>query len=161
MKFPVLFLKLTSRGNFSADAEGKIPADLPQNAPSLRRPLLIWIRSPADQLQVVAIPPFEIDKLQRRDVSHPTVLPPAKAKPRKRSRLPKPQIRWEKLSGCASLISLALGFPILGILSLLNRPRPDLMHIATDATFCNVAGVASMLVGGLFLVVALLYSNRL
>lgn len=71
-------------------------------------------------------------------------------------RLLKRQTLQKILTGM-SLISLALGFSIVGILVIVNRHQADLQGLTAGSSIAMVGGISAMLVGTAFLVAACLH----
>ena len=68
----------------------------------------------------------------------------------------------KRISACVSLVMLALGFSLLGILSFLNMAQGKLPITSDLQENCCLAGSAvSVLVGAIFLVAACIYWSRL
>jgi hypothetical protein len=60
-----------------------------------------------------------------------------------------------------SLIMLALGFSLLGVLSFINRLQGELaIASVVEQNFCLAGSVVSVLAGATFLIVACLYWRR-
>jgi hypothetical protein len=67
----------------------------------------------------------------------------------------------KRTSAGISLLMLALGFSLLGILSFITRPQAELAIVSGVEQNCCVAGsVASVLAGTIFLVAACIYWRR-
>jgi hypothetical protein len=67
----------------------------------------------------------------------------------------------KRISAGISLVMLALGFSVLGILSFLHRARGELAIASDLEENCRVAGSAvSVLAGAIFLVAACIYWSR-
>jgi hypothetical protein len=65
------------------------------------------------------------------------------------------------ISAGISLALLALGFFLLGLLSLINRPQGGLtIASALENNFCVVGSVVSILAGVVFLVATCIYWSR-
>jgi len=67
----------------------------------------------------------------------------------------------KRISAGVSLVMLALGFSLLGILSFMNRLQGDLVVASALEENCCVAGSAlSVLAGVIFFVAACIYWSR-
>ena len=68
----------------------------------------------------------------------------------------------KRIAAGVSLIMLALGFLLLGILSFMNRLRGELaVGSALEKNCCIAGSVVSVLAGAIFLVAACIYWSRL
>ena len=66
----------------------------------------------------------------------------------------------KRLSASVSLVMLALGFSLLGILSFFNSLQGELAFAsAADQKYCVAGGAVSVLTGAIFLVAACLYGR--
>lgn len=73
----------------------------------------------------------------------------------------KPMLNLKRISAGLSLVMLALGFFLLGILSFIQRPQGELAMASALEKSCVVAGSAvSVLAGAIFLFAACIYWNR-
>jgi hypothetical protein len=63
----------------------------------------------------------------------------------------------EKTATGISLVSLAVGFSILGTLIIANRDQADLSGISGGSSIAIVGGISAILVGTVFLVAAYLH----
>jgi hypothetical protein len=72
------------------------------------------------------------------------------------NRLPRRQT-LQKISTGLSLISLALGFSIFGMLIIVNRHQADLNGLSGESSVATVGGIGAILVGTAFLVAACLH----
>jgi hypothetical protein len=71
------------------------------------------------------------------------------------------QGRLQKISAGISLIILSLAFSFLGLLSLFNKPHPDLANVRFVDSASWIAGSsASLLTGTTFLVACCVYWRR-
>src|SRR5262249_91843 len=71
------------------------------------------------------------------------------------------RVGLKKISGGVGLTILGLGFPILGLLSLINGSQRNLSKVAgIDVILCDAAGIASLLVGAGFLIITYCYWRR-
>ena len=67
----------------------------------------------------------------------------------------------KRIAAGVSLIMLALGFLLLGILSFMNRLQGELaVGSALEKNCCVAGSVVSVLAGGIFLVAACIYWSR-
>jgi hypothetical protein len=66
--------------------------------------------------------------------------------------------RFQKISAGISLFILALGFSLIGLVSLVCPPLSG--DALTSAMSCSIGGWASMAVASVFLFAAFLYWNR-
>ena len=70
----------------------------------------------------------------------------------------KPMLNHKRISAGLSLVVLALGFSLLGILSFLNGPQGELaMPSALEKNFVVVGSAVSVLAGAIFLFAACRY----
>ena len=70
-------------------------------------------------------------------------------------------LNLKRISAGLSLVMLALGFFLLGILSFVNRPQGELVMASALEKSCVVLGSAvSVLAGAVFLFAACIYWNR-
>jgi hypothetical protein len=76
--------------------------------------------------------------------------------------LKKPMSRdLKRISAGVSLVMLALGFSLLGILSFMNRLQGELATgSALEKNCCVAGGAGSLLTGAIFLVAAGIYWSR-
>jgi hypothetical protein len=65
----------------------------------------------------------------------------------------------QKISTGVSLISLCLGFWIVGMLIIVNRHRADLNGLSGESSVATAGGIGAILVGMAFLVAACLHWN--
>jgi hypothetical protein len=63
----------------------------------------------------------------------------------------------QKISTRISLVSLSLGFSIVGMLIIVNQHRADLNDLSGSGAFALSGGIAAILVGTAFLVAACLH----
>jgi hypothetical protein len=76
-------------------------------------------------------------------------------------RLPSNSITRQYLSARISLAVLAVGFILLGLLSLTNRRHEDLVPATVlENTCCVTGGVISIVAGTIFLLAAWLAMNK-
>jgi len=66
---------------------------------------------------------------------------------------------FQKISAGISLLILALGFSLIGLLALIRPPLPG-DALASSTTGCSIGGWASMAVASVFLFAALVYWSR-
>jgi hypothetical protein len=66
---------------------------------------------------------------------------------------------FQKISGGISLLILALGFSLIGLLSLIRPPLSG-DALASSAMGCSIGGWASMAVASVFLFAAFVYWSR-
>jgi len=75
--------------------------------------------------------------------------------------LMKSRRRLQRISAGISLIILSLGFSLLGLLSLVNKPHADLANVPCAGTASWIAGSASsFLAGTTFVVASCVYWRR-
>jgi len=68
----------------------------------------------------------------------------------------------KRIAAGVSLIMLALGFSLLGVLSFMNRLQGELVvGSALEKNFCVAGSAVSVLAGAIFLVAACIYWSRL
>ena len=65
----------------------------------------------------------------------------------------------QKISTGVSLISLCLGFSIVGMLIIVNRHQADLNGLSGESSVATAGGIGAILVGMAFLVAACLHWN--
>jgi len=130
--------------------------------PRPQRVLLFVLRSPNDQIQVIAVPPCRLD-----DCTAPGFRPsvccnnPGRSKERDSLTIDT-LVYLERLSVGLSLTSLALGFFTIAALSFANASQADAGNtLELSAVFCNASIASSLLAGGIFTVGAYLYWRRL
>jgi len=144
-----------SKGYREPDPEVAIGYHDRKNQQPLPRLLLLSVRSPSGQLQIVTIPLSQ--ESDSRSLSDATLQTSIKHKPRKSFR----GVGLKKISGGVGLTILGLGFPILGLLSLINGSQRNLSKVAgIDVILCDAAGIASLLVGAVFLIITYCYWRR-
>jgi hypothetical protein len=67
----------------------------------------------------------------------------------------------KRTSAGVSLVMLALGFSLLGILSFINRLQGELAVASTvEQNFCVAGSAVSVVAGAIFLVAAYIYWRR-
>ena len=66
----------------------------------------------------------------------------------------------KRIAAGVSLIMLALGFLLLGILSFMNRLQGELAGSALEKNCCIAGSAVSVLAGAIFLVAACIYWSR-
>jgi len=66
----------------------------------------------------------------------------------------------ERISTGISLVVLSLGFPIFGILIMVNQRQADLSDLSNHSSLAPLGGIVSILVGAAFLIGSCLHWNR-
>ena len=110
---------------------------------------LVGVRSPTDQLQVIALLPCQPQHLRMERISASNVeIPLQKSSAVKQMKI---QRYLQKISTGISLVVLGLGFSSLGLLSFVNQPHAGLANVpCVESASCIAGSAASLLAGTTF-----------
>jgi hypothetical protein len=119
----------------------------------------VGVRSPTDQLQVIALLPCQLQHLRMERISASNVQIPVQQSSAVKQM--KTQRYLQKISTGISLVVLGLGFSSLGLLSFVNKPQAGLANVpCMDSASCIAGSAASLLAGTTFLVATCVYWGR-